>query len=141
MINRLVSHRKKTRFGDVVKEVKIDVKDPGLTYDYFVAGEHMATEDIHLRKKGSFRDTACVGPAFKRLFKPKQVLYGSRRTYLKKVAVADFEGITANTTFVLETKNQNVLLQEFLPFLMLSESFTMHSIQKSKGSTNPYVLF
>lgn len=78
-------------------------------------------------------------PAFHRIFRKGQVLYGSRRTYLKKVAVADFDGITANTTFVCETKDQNIFMQELLPFLMLTESFTNHSIRESKGSTNPYI--
>jgi hypothetical protein len=43
------------------------------------------------------------------------VLYGSRRTYLKKVAVAGFDGITANSTFVLEPENDE-LMPELLPF-------------------------
>src|SRR5262249_6285496 len=82
-----------------------------------------------------------LGPAFHMRFRPGQVLYGSRRTYLRKVAVADFEGITANTTFVLEPKDPRVLLPDLLPFIMQSESFHAHSIKQSKGSVNPYVNF
>ena len=74
-------------------------------------------------------------------FRRGHVLYGSRRTYLRKVAVADFEGVTANTTFVIETRDPNVLLSELLPFIMATESFHEHSIKKSKGSVNPYVNF
>jgi len=74
-------------------------------------------------------------------FKPGHVLYGSRRTYLRKVAVADFEGVTANTTFVVESKDPQVLLPELLPFIMQTESFHEHSIKQSKGSVNPYVNF
>lgn len=68
-------------------------------------------------------------------------MYGSRRTYLKKIAVADFEGVCANTTFVFETKDPHAFEQRLLPFIMLSKDFTTWSIAKSKGSTNPYVLF
>jgi type I restriction enzyme S subunit len=68
------------------------------------------------------------------------VLYGSRRTYLKKVAYAEFDGITANTTFVLEGLEEK-LLQPLLPWLMLSQRFTDHSVRESKGSTNPYINF
>ena len=82
-----------------------------------------------------------MGPAFTRIFKPGQILYGSRRTYLKKVAVADFEGICANTTFVLESKDETIFDNRLLPFVMLSDAFTRWSISHSKGSTNPYVLF
>ena len=100
----------------------------------------MDSEDLTIHRKGHFA-TDDVGPAFVRIFKPGQILYGSRRTYLKKIAVADFEGICANTTFVLETKDNCVFLQSLLPFIMLSDKFTEWSVSHSKGSTNPYVLF
>lgn len=128
------------KFGNVVNDVKVNVDRNNNPYEYYIAGDHMNSEDLTLRRKGKFA-TDDVGPAFIRIFKPGQVLYGSRRTYLKKVAVADFEGITANTTFVLETKNKKVLSQQLLPFIMLTEGFTNWSIKKSKGSTNPYILF
>ena len=130
----------KVMFGDVVREVKEKVDRQNNPYEYFIAGDHMDTDELHLLRRGTFVGND-VGPAFIRVFKPGQVLYGSRRTYLRKVAVADFEGVTANTTFVLETKDNSVLLQRLLPFIMQSEDFVMHSIQRSKGSTNPYILF
>mgnify|MGYP003231734433 CR=1 FL=1 len=128
------------KFGDVVKEVKVNIDRTNNPYDFYVAGDHMDSEDLTIRRKGRFA-TDDVGPAFTRLFKPGQILYGSRRTYLKKVAVADFEGICSNTTFVLETKDESVLRQRLLPFIMLTDDFTKWSISKSKGSTNPYILF
>lgn len=130
----------RVRFGDVVKEVKINIDRKTDDHEFFIAGEHMESENIHITKRGRFADSD-VGPAFIRLFKPGQILYGSRRTYLKKVAVADFEGITSNTTFVLETKDPNIMLQELLPFIMLTDSFTAYAVKNSKGSTNPYILF
>ena len=130
----------KVKFGDVVKEVKNKIDRNNNPYEYYVAGDHMDSEDLTIHRRGCFA-TDDVGPAFIREFRKGQVLYGSRRTYLKKVAVADFDGVTANTTFVLETKDQNVLLQELLPFIMLTDNFTKWSIGKSKGSTNPYILF
>ena len=57
------------------------------------------------------------------------------------MAVADFTGICANTTFVIETKDASVLLSEYLPFVMQTEAFHVHSIQQSEGSVNPYVNF
>ena len=127
-------------FGDLVRNCKEKVDRDNNPYEYFVAGDHMESERPKLTMRGRF-DEADVGPAFIRIFKPGQVLYGSRRTYLKKVSVADFEGVTSNVTFVLETKDESILPQRLLPFLLLSDRFTSYSIGKSKGSTNPYVLF
>lgn len=128
------------KFGDIVKDVKQNIDRANNPYEYYVAGDHMDSRDLTIRRKGRF-DTDDVGPAFTRLFKPGQVLYGSRRTYLQKVAVADFAGICANTTFVFEGKDESIFEQRLLPFIMLSDSFTEWAVSHSKGSTNPYVLF
>ena len=115
-------------FGDVVRRVndKVDPWDSGL--ERYVAGEHMDTDDLPIRRWGLIGDDY-LGPAFHMRFKRGHVLYGSRRTYLRKVALADFEGITANTTFVLETKDPAALMSELLPFLMQTEAFHSFSIK------------
>ena len=127
-------------FGDVVRQVKEHVDPTAAGLERYVAGEHMVTDDLRLRRWGAVGD-GYLGPAFHARFRPGQVLYGSRRTYLRKVAVADFEGVTANTTFVIETRDPNLLLPALLPFIMQTEAFHEHSIKKSKGSVNPYVNF
>ncbi len=130
---------KRTRFGEVVRQFKEEVDPRSGEVERYVAGEHMETENVHIRKWGTVGD-GYLGPAFIRRFREGQILYGSRRTYLKKVALAEWDGITANTTFVLEAV-EDKLLPELLPWLMLTERFTAHSIRQSKGSTNPYINF
>lgn len=129
----------RVKFGDVVRKVndRVDPETSGL--ERYVAGEHMDTDDLRIRRWGEIGE-GYLGPAFHMRFQPGQVLYGSRRTYLRKVAMADFEGITANTTFVLESSSDS-LLPEFLPFVMTTEAFHGHSIKQSKGSVNPYINF
>jgi type I restriction enzyme, S subunit len=130
----------KVAFGDVVRQVKDKVEPELSGLERYVAGEHMDTDDLKIRRWGTIGD-GYLGPAFHMRFKPGHVLYGSRRTYLRKVAVPDFEGITANTTYVINTKDPKVLMQELLPFIMQTESFHEHSIKQSKGSVNPYINF
>lgn len=127
-------------FGDVVRQIKDKVDPANSDLKRYVAGEHMDTDDLKIRRVGLIGD-GYLGPAFHMRFKPGQVLYGSRRTYLRKVALADFEGICANTTYVLETKDPKVLVPELLPFIMQTEAFHEHSIKQSKGSVNPYINF
>ena len=127
-------------FGDVVRQVKekLDPQRSGL--ERYIGGEHMDTDDLRLRRWGTIGENY-LGPAFHMRFSPGQVLYGSRRTYLRKVAHADFPGICANTTYVLESRDPSVLLPDLLPFLMQTEAFHQHSKEQSKGSVNPYVNF
>jgi len=127
------------RFGDVVRDVKVTVDPEQSGLERYVAGEHMETDNLHIRSWGTIGD-GYLGPAFHRKFVKGQVLYGSRRTYLRKVAIAEFNGVCANTTFVLEAK-EDELLPELLPFIMQADSFNTHAVKQSRGSTNPYVVW
>ena len=111
---------KPVKFGDVTiqQKKKVDRENTDLTR--YVKGEHMGSEDLHLRSWGDLQDEY-LGPAF-----------------IRKVVLAPFSGITSNTTFVIKA-NENVLDKRLLPFIMLSEGFAENSIRKSKGSVNPYV--
>ncbi len=125
------------KFGDVAIQQKQTVDRENTDLTRYVKGEHMHSEDIYLREWGKLTDEY-LGPAFIRKFEEGDILYGSRRTYLRKVVIAPFDGITSNTTFVMKA-NEDVIDKRLLPFIILSEGFSQHSIRNSKGSVNPYV--
>lgn len=125
------------KFGDIAIQQKGNVDRDNTDLTKYIKGEHMSSEDLHLREWGELTDEY-LGPAFIRKFEEGDILYGSRRTYLRKVAIARFSGITSNTTFVIKA-NEAKIDKRLLPFLMLSEGFAEHSIRNSKGSVNPYV--
>ncbi len=129
---------KRVTLGEVATASKDKVDPSDGSVKRFIAGEHMDTDDLQIHRWGDVGEVD-LGPAFHRRFRPGQVLYGSRRTYLRKVAVAEFDGVCANTTLVVETRDEGALLQEFLPFIMTAEPFHAFAIAESKGSVNPYV--
>lgn len=131
---------KRVKFGDVARQVKDRVDPETSGIERYVAGDHMDTDDLRIRRWGEI-GSGYLGPAFHMRFQPGHVLYGSRRTYLRKVAIAEFTGICANTTFVIEPLDSSVLLPEYLPLVMQTETFHAHSIKQSKGSVNPYINF
>ena len=75
------------KFGEVAikQNKKVDRETTELTR--YVKGEHMGSQDLHLRKWGELKDEY-LGPAFTRKFEKGDILYGSRRTYLRKVVIA-----------------------------------------------------
>lgn len=123
--------------GDVVHQIKdqVDAFDCGL--QYYVGGEHFNTDDLHLNGRGKIADST-IGPAFIMRFKPDDVLLVSRNPHLRKMAVADFDGICSNVTYVLRTDTDK-LLQEYLPFVMRSSDFWNFAMQNKRGSTNFYL--
>jgi type I restriction enzyme S subunit len=117
-----------------------DKVDPSVDdIERFVAGEHMDTDEQKIFRFGNVGE-GYLGPAFHMRFKPGHILYGSRRTYLRKVAMADFEGVCSNTTFVIAPSDDR-LDASYLLNVMSTERFHQNSISLSKGSTNPYINF
>lgn len=129
---------KRVELRDVVRHItdRVDPETSGL--ERFLAGEHIPSSSLAITNWGVIGEDP-VGPMFYKRFKPGHVLYVSRRTYLRKVSVPEFEGITGEKTFVLETIDPNALLQEFLPFLLSAERFHSFAIANSRGSVNPYL--
>jgi restriction endonuclease S subunit len=64
-------------------------------------------------------------------------LFGKRRAYQRKVAVAEFEAVVSGDIYVLAPKDTRRLLPELLPFLCLSERFFQHAVGTSAGSLSP----
>jgi type I restriction enzyme S subunit len=64
------------------------------------------------------------------------VLFGKRRAYQRKVAVADFSGVCSGDIYVLEPKGDN-LLAELLPFICQTDAFFEHAVGTSAGSLSP----
>lgn len=125
------------QFGNVARKISDIVDRKNCDLDHFIAGEHMQTDDFRIKEWGTI-DDGYLGPAFNHKFSKGQILYGSRRTYLRKVSLPHFNGVCANTTFVIEPTGDD-LIPELLPFVMQSAGFNEQSIRMSKGSTNPYI--
>lgn len=121
-------------FGDVVRLSKARCADPladGL--DRFVGLEHLEPGDLRIRRWGNVAD----GVSFTSVFKPGQVLFGKRRAYQRKVAVANFAGVCSGDIYVLESRDADVLLPELLPFICQTDAFFEHAVGTSAGSLSP----
>lgn len=127
-------HWPRVTFGGVVRLNTDRVADPvAAGIERFVGLEHIEPEDLGIRRWGLVAD----GTTFTNLFRPGQVLFGKRRAYQRKVAVADFEGVCSSDIYVFEPKDPNVLLPELLPFLCQTDGFFEHAVGTSAGSLSP----
>lgn len=135
MFERPISKAGWTRvaFGDVVRLSKARTADPVAAGIERVVGlEHIEPGDLRIRRWGDVAD----GTTFTTLFKPGQVLFGKRRAYQRKVALADFEGVCSGDIYVLEPANDR-LMPELLPFLCQTDAFFDHAVGTSAGSLSP----
>jgi len=130
------SNWKPVKFGDVVEEKRESVTDPeaeGL--ERIVGLEHIESENFHIKSWGNIVD----GTTFTRRFRKGQFLFGRRRAYLKKAALANFEGVCSGDIIVMQAKSG--LIPELIPFLISSEKFFDYAIKNSAGSLSPRVKF
>jgi type I restriction enzyme S subunit len=129
----------RVRFGDVIRDVMVRVDPETSGLERYIAGEHLGSNDMKVRRWGTIGD-GYLGPAFYRKFVKGQVLYLSRRPYLRKMGQPDFDGVCGEKTFVLEPKGGQ-LIPELLPYILQVEAFTEYAVSKSIGSVNPHVRF
>ena len=125
---------RRVKFGDVVRLSKARSQDPLADgFERYVGLEHLEPGDLRIRSWGNVAD----GVTFTSVFQPGQVLFGKRRAYQRKVAIADFSGVCSGDIYVLESKDASVLLPELLPFICQTDAFFDHAVGTSAGSLNP----
>ena len=100
----------------------------------YVGLEHLDPESLRIRRFGSPSDVT----ATKLRFQEGDIIFGRRRVYQRKLAVADFDGICSAHAMVLRAKPA-VVLPEFLPFLMQSDLFMDLAKEISVGSLSPTI--
>jgi type I restriction enzyme, S subunit len=121
------------KFGDVVRLNTDRISDPAAAgIERYVGLEHIEPEDLRIRRWGFVAN----GTTFTNYFKPGQTLFGKRRAYQRKVAVADFAGVCSGDIYVFEPKDA-CLLPELLPFICQTERFYEYAIGTSAGSLSP----
>jgi type I restriction enzyme S subunit len=125
---------RRVKFGDVVQLSKARCADPlAEGVERYVGLEHLEPGDLRIRNWGNVAD----GVTFTSVFQPGQVLFGKRRAYQRKVAVADFSGVCSGDIYVMETKDAQLLLPELLPFICQTDAFFDHAVGTSAGSLSP----
>ncbi len=102
---------------------------------YYAGGEHIESEELIIHDKGLIKGST-IGPMFYCGFKSGQILFVTRNPHLKKCGVAEFDGICSEKTFVIETKDRNVLLQEYLALVMQTDDFWNYCEENKSGGVN-----
>lgn len=122
---------KPTTFG-IIAECDKKYPEHEKEVERFVGLEWIEADNYQLKGYGLVAN----GTTFTKRFAKGDVLFGKRRAYLKKVAIADFDGICSGDILVLRAKT-NILLQGLLPFYISSDAFIDHAVSTSAGSLSP----
>lgn len=122
------------KFGEIAKSVSKRVDPSETELEVYVGLEHLDPDNLRITRRGVPSDVK----GQKLLVKPGQIIFGKRRAYQRKVAVADFEGICSAHAMVLEAIPEAVV-PEYLPFFMQSDMFMERAVAISEGSLSPTI--
>lgn len=125
----------RVRFDQIATQINDRVDNPAEAgVDRYVGLEHLDPDSLRIRRWGEPTDVEST----KLRFQPGDIIFGKRRVYQRKVAVADFEGICSAHAMVLRAK-PDALLPEFLPFFMQTDLFMERALSISVGSLSPTI--
>ncbi len=122
------------RFDQMAFQVKAKVEPKEANVDIYVGLEHLDSESLKIRRWGEPKDVE----SSKILFQSGDIIFGKRRAYQKKLAVAEFNGICSAHAMVLRPKT-DVITEEFLPFFMQSDIFMDRAVKISVGGLSPTI--
>jgi type I restriction enzyme, S subunit len=122
------------RFEEIASKISETVDPNSTTLETYVGLEHLDTEDIHIRRKGTPDDVS--GGKLKCY--PGDVIFGKRRAYQRKAAIVDFEGICSAHAFVFRA-NPKIIDPKLFPFFLHSDQFMHRMVDISVGGLSPTI--
>lgn len=122
------------KFDDIVVNSTTKKKPEEIDRLHYIGLEHIDSGTFEISRWGS--DIAPIGD--KLVMKKGDVLFGKRRAYQRKVAVAPFDGIFSAHGMVLRPK-EDVICKEYFPFFISSNQFTDTAVRISVGGLSPTV--
>lgn len=121
----------RVRLGDVAREYKETIKDSSSLP--IVGLEHLTPGEISLEHWDEG-----VENSFSKGFKKGHMLFGRRRAYLRKAAVAPFDGVCSGDITVIEAIPEK-MDPELLPFIIQNDLLFDFAVGNSAGSLSPRV--
>ncbi len=125
---------KQLAFGEFAENIGDRAEPKDAQEEIYVGLEHLDPQCLHIRRWGKGSDV--IGGKLR--FRKGDIIFGKRRAYQRKLAVAEFGGICSAHAMVIRAR-QDKVLPEFLPFLMMSDRFMNRAVEISVGSLSPTI--
>ena len=120
------------KLGDITRESRETYK--GNKTDIPIVGlEHLISGELRFNDYEVNTDNT-----FTKVFHKGQILFGRRRAYLKKAAVAEFDGICSGDITVIEAIPGKVDAR-LLPFIIQNDRLFAFAVSRSAGGLSPRV--
>ena len=104
---------------------------------YYIGGEHFESNELAITKKGLLKENLNIlGFKFHFAFQERDVIFMARNPHLRKAGMVMFSGLCSDASYILRSKDENVLTQEFLAVQLQSDHFWDYCESHKVGSVN-----
>lgn len=122
------------KFGDIAQHISRRIEPSETELNIYVGLEHLDPDSLKIKRHGTPSDVS----GQKLLVKKGQIIFGKRRAYQRKIAVADWDCICSAHAMVLEEKPDKIVTG-FLAVFMQSDQFMSRAVAISEGSLSPTI--
>lgn len=128
------SNWQRYRFDQIAKNISERVDPNNTDLQVYIGLEHIDSDSIHIKRSGTPDD---VNGQKLRCY-PGDVIFGRRRAYQRKAAIARVDGFCSAHSLVLRA-NPDVIAPKLFPFFLHSDSFMHRAVDISVGSLSPTI--
>lgn len=133
-VSRGEAEMRRVKFGDIAFNSVAKKKPTAEDAARYIGLEHIDPGSFVVSRWGG--DVAPIGE--KLLMKKGDLLFGKRRAYQRKVAIAPFDGIFSAHGMVLRPKT-DVVDERYFPFFIASDQFMDMAVKISVGGLSPTI--
>ena len=121
-------------FDQIAKSITERIDPNNTDLEIYIGLEHIDAESIHIKRMGSRDD---VNGQKLRCY-PGDVIFGRRRAYQRKAAIATVDGFCSAHSLVLRAIPE-VIDPKLFPFFLHSDLFMHLAVDISVGSLSPII--
>jgi type I restriction enzyme, S subunit len=122
------------RFDQIARSITERVDPNNTDLEVYIGLEHIDSDSIHIKRTGTPDD---VNGQKLRCY-PGDVIFGRRRAYQRKAAIATVDAFCSAHSLILRA-NPDVIDPKLFPFFLHSDSFMHRAIDISVGSLSPTI--
>ena len=112
------------RFEDVITRITGNVDRHNTDLEYYVGGDQYDSSSLTIERRGDLKkDVDILGFKFHFPFKSGDVLLMARNPHLRKAGQVFFDGLCSDASYILRTKDEKRLRQNYIPIILQSNHF------------------
>ena len=125
------------KLTDVVNRINGNVDRFTTDLEYYIGGEHFESCELEIFNRGLIKPNLNIlGFKFHFAFQERDVIFMARNPHLRKAGMVLFAGLCSDASYILRSKDENILTQEYLAVMLQSDHFWDYCEAHKVGSVN-----